>query len=132
MSRRPPDASIAAAVFLGGILGTLARAGVAEALPAGGAGGVGFPWATLLVNVAGAALLGWASHALTGHELRRHLIGTGVCGALTTFSTFQVELIQLARHDRVGLAAGYLAASLAAGLVGMHLVTALTRRVRIR
>jgi CrcB protein len=116
MSRRPPDASIAAAVFLGGILGTLARAGVAEALPAGGAGGVGFPWATLLVNLAGAALLGWAAVALTGHPVRRHLVGTGLCGALTTFSTFQLELYRMVDDGRLGRALLYAGASLAAGL----------------
>ncbi|HVA30766.1 MAG TPA: CrcB family protein, partial [Gaiellaceae bacterium] len=52
------------------------------------------------------------------------------CGALTTFSTFQIELIKLVRHDRLGVAAGYLCASIAAGLAGMYLATVLTRRVR--
>jgi CrcB protein len=113
MSRRPPDAPIAAAVFLGGILGTLARAGVAEALPAGGPD---VPWATLLVNLAGAALLGWAAVALTGHQLRRHLVATGLCGALTTFSTFQLELYRMVDDGRLGRALLYAGASLAAGL----------------
>jgi CrcB protein len=63
---------------------------------------------------------------------RRPLLGTGFCGALTTFSTFQIELITLARHGHAGLAVGYLAGSLAAGLVALYTATALTRRVRIR
>jgi CrcB protein len=113
MSRRPPDAPIAAAVFLGGVLGTLTRAGVAEALPVGGPA---FPWATLLVNLAGAALLGWAAVALTGHPVRRHLVGTGLCGALTTFSTFQLELYRMVDDGRVGRAVLYAAVSLIAGM----------------
>jgi CrcB protein len=113
MSRRPPDLHVAAVVFLGGVLGTLARAGVNEALPAGGPA---WPWATLAVNVFGAGLLGWSTVALTGHGLRRHLVGTGFCGALTTFSTFQLELYRIADDGRVGLALLYAAASIALGL----------------
>lgn len=64
--------------------GTLARAGVAEGLPS--------PWATLLVNVLGAALLGYVLVALPE---RRPLLGTGVCGGLTTFSTLQLEALEL-------------------------------------
>jgi CrcB protein len=43
------------------------------------------------------------------------LLGTGFCGALTTFSTFQVETIDLARHDRLGLASAYAVVSIAVG-----------------
>jgi CrcB protein len=82
-------------VFLGGILGALARAAVEEAIPHDS-----FPWATLLVNVVGAGLL----------------VGTGVCGALTTFSTFQLELLDLS----LGLAVVYGAASLAVGYAAVR------------
>jgi len=107
---------VAGAVFIGGVLGTLARAGLSEALPAGGVGGGGFPWATLLVNLAGAALLGWSTVALTGHRVRRQLVGTGFCGALTTFSTFQLELYRITDDGRVWLAVLYATVSLALGL----------------
>ncbi len=113
MRRRPPDLHLAAVVFVGGMLGTLARAGVDQALPSGGPA---WPWATLLVNLAGAALLGWASVALTGHSLRRQLVATGFCGALTTFSAFQLELYRMADDGRVGVALLYAAVSLGAGL----------------
>jgi CrcB protein len=105
---------VALAVFVGGAFGTLARAAVSELLPAGGPG---FPWATLLVNLAGAGLLGWSTVALTGHRLRRQLVGTGFCGALTTFSTFQLELYRLADGGRTGLAVLYAAASVGFGLL---------------
>jgi fluoride exporter len=60
----------------------------------------------------------------------RPLLGTGFCGALTTFSTLQIELIKLARHGHGGLAAAYLGVTLALGLVGVYVATAATRRVR--
>ena len=95
------------------MLGTLARAGVVEALPAGGPG---WPWATVLVNVAGAALLGWSTVALTGHRRRRQFVGTGFCGALTTFSTLQLELYRMVDDGRAGLALAYAVVSIGLGL----------------
>jgi len=63
-------------------------------------------------------------------DVRRPLLGTGFCGALTTFSTFQIELLQLARHHHPGLAALYLAGSIGSGLVAVYVATILVRRVR--
>jgi fluoride exporter len=59
---------------------------------------------------------------------RRPLLGTGFCGALTTFSTFQVELLDMLDADRVALAAAYAGASLAAGCLAVGLATNLERR----
>jgi len=119
------------AIFLGGGAGTLARAGLAT-LPAGAA--PGWPWVTFAVNVAGCLLLGYLTTRLQERLplslYRRPLLGTGFCGALTTFSTFQVELLEMVEHHRWATAAGYAAASIGAGLAGMLLATALTRRVR--
>lgn len=116
------------AIFLGGALGALVRAGLAEALPDPG---VGWPWATFVVNVAGAALLGYWFSTLPHTQYRRPLLTTGFCGALTTFSTVQVELVEMVEAGRVELACLYLAASLAAGLAGAQLATALARRTGI-
>jgi CrcB protein len=115
------------------VLGALARAGLIEALPWDGHG---WPWATFLVNIAGTLLLGYFAtrlqERLAPSTYPRPLLGTGLCGAFTTFSTFQVELIELARNGATGIAACYAAASLAAGLAGVYLATALTRRVPLR
>lgn len=89
-----------AAVYVGGAAGTLLRAAAAE--------GIASPWATLLVNLAGAALLGWVLVALPA---RRPLLGTGLCGGLTTFSTIQLEALGLP----LGEACAYLAATALGG-----------------
>lgn len=124
--------ALTVSVFVGGCLGTVARAGLARAFPPGH----GWPWGTLTANVVGTALLAWFATRLQDRlppsTYRRPLLGTGLCGALTTFSTFQIELIRLGRDGHEGLAAAYFVASLAAGLAAMFIVTRLVRRVRLR
>lgn len=91
------------AVFAGGCLGALARAGVNELLPV--------PWHTLLVNVVGAFLLG----VVVTRAPR--FLGTGFCGAFTTFSTMQVELLDLP----VAEAVAYASASIVLGYTAVVL-----------
>ena len=122
-----------AAVFAGGALGTLARAGLATlTAPVPGH----WPWATFVVNIVGAFILGFVTTRLLERlplsAYRRPLLGTGFCGGLTTFSTMQVETVKMLEHGHYGLAAAYTAASLAAGLAAVYLATALVRRVRTR
>lgn len=113
-------------VGLGGGLGAAARWGVSEALPTAD---LGFPWATLLVNVTGAFLLGWAAVMLiervTRAENLRPFLLVGMLGSYTTFSTLAVEGVLLIEGGRPGLAFGYMGATmvlgLAAGLVGISL-----------
>ena len=107
-----------AAVFAGGMLGALARVGLAQGFPhAAGA----WPWTTFAVNLAGACLLGWAIARLPPASYRRPFVGIGVCGALTTFSTFQLELLLMLDGDRWVLALAYAAASLVGGLAAVRL-----------
>jgi CrcB protein len=118
-----------AAVFAGGFAGALARAGLVEALPhAAGE----WPWATFVANVAGAFALGYFTTRLQERlplsAYRRPLLGTGLCGALTTFSTVQLELLRMLDAGRAGLAAGYALASVAAGFAAVAVATNLVRR----
>lgn len=120
------------AIVLGGFVGALARAELGQALPhATGA----WPWATLAVNVAGALVLGYVvtrlQERLAPTAYWRPLLGTGFCGALTTFSTIQIELLAMLDRDRVALALGYAACSLAAGFVGVTVATKLVRRASV-
>ena len=120
------------AIFAGGCMGALARAGLAEAAGDGSSGA--WPWPTFAVNVLGALLLGYFATRLQERlpptRYRRPLLGTGLCGALTTFSTVQIELLRMLDHDHFGLFLGYGAASVAAGFSAVALATSLTRRVR--
>jgi CrcB protein len=121
------------AIFAGGFLGAMARAGMSEWLPHDPAT---WPWATFAVNVVGAFLLGYFTTRLQERlplsSYRRPLLGTGFCGALTTFSTMQVELLVMLDEGRLELAAGYAAASIAAGFAAVLLATNLVRRARVR
>jgi fluoride exporter len=120
------------AIYAGGVIGALARVGLAEALPHGAEA---WPWATFIVNMVGAALLGWfvtrLGERLPPSTYRRPFLGTGICGALTTFSTLQLELFKLLEHGCVGLAVGYAAATLVGGFACVHLGTVATRRARV-
>ncbi|MGV0814197.1 fluoride efflux transporter CrcB [Mycolicibacterium boenickei] len=122
-----------AAVFVGGALGTLARAGLAV-LWVHDPGQ--WPWPTFIVNIVGAFLLGYFTTRLLERlpvsSYRRPLLGTGLCGGLTTFSTMQVETIAMLEHGHWALAAGYTGASIAAGLLAVAVATALVRRAAVR
>jgi CrcB protein len=121
-----------AAIFVGGFIGALARLGLIEALaPAPGE----WPWATFVANVVGSLALGYFTTRLQERlplsAYRRPFLGTGLCGALTTFSTMQLELLEMLDHGDGGLAAGYAAASLTAGFVAIAATTNLVRRARL-
>lgn len=71
---------------------------------------------TLAVNVLGAAVLGAVSGGARVPPEVLALVGTGFCGALTTFSTFGADVLRLAEARRILAAAGYAAATLVLGL----------------
>jgi CrcB protein len=121
-----------AAVFAGGAIGTVLRAALADAFPQPARD---WPWPTFAVNVVAALLLGYAvtrlQERLPISSYRRPLVGTGLCGGLSTFSTMQIELLKMLDAHAYGLAAGYAAASLAAGYAAVHLATGLVRRASV-
>jgi len=80
-------------VVIGGAIGALTRYLVIQYLPR--KGHHSFPWATFTVNVTGSLILG-ATAASTAIPASVALaVGTGFCGALTTFSTFGFEATEL-------------------------------------
>ena len=121
-----------AAVFAGGFLGTVARAALAQSIAERPGQ---WPWATFAVNIFGAALLGYfitrLQERLPPSLYRRAFLGTGVCGALTTFSTMVLELARMIEAAHVALALAYAGASLAGGLAAVFLATKLVRRAGI-
>ncbi|RKS80421.1 CrcB protein [Motilibacter peucedani] len=82
-----------------------------------------FPWGTLVVNVVGSFVLGVVvSAGSRGHEATVvALLGTGFCGALTTYSTFSWETLRLVERGEGGVAALNVVASVVAGLVAAAL-----------
>lgn len=116
------------AVGGGGALGTLARYGTERVLSTASHG---FPWGTFTVNVAGALVLGAVLTLVLERwpptRYVRPFAAIGFCGGFTTFSTFVVEADRRAWAGHVGLAAGYVVASLAAGLVAVTAGVALAR-----
>jgi CrcB protein len=118
------------AVALGAIAGGYLRVGLG-ALPYTGSA-ASWPWVTFSVNVAGTLVLAFIAAYLLSDDPRaplvRPLVGTGFCGALTTFSTLQLEVFRMLRAGHVPLAIGYLAASLAAGAAAFVVGSALARR----
>jgi CrcB protein len=98
--------------LLGG-LGAVARFGLDGAVSA--RAGTGFPYGTLAVNLSGAFVLGALAGAAVGAQVNR-LVGTGLIGAFTTFSTWALESQRLAEDGRLRRGAANLVISLLLGL----------------
>ncbi|MGS2588622.1 fluoride efflux transporter CrcB [Streptomyces hebeiensis] len=78
-----------------------------------------FPWGTFVVNVTGCLILGLLTGAVTAGAASssvRLLVGTGLCGALTTYSTFSYETLRLAEDGAAFYAVANAVGSVVAGL----------------
>mgnify|MGYP001115958525 CR=1 FL=1 len=128
----PRAASVLAAIAIGGIVGAEARYGLGLAWPHPAAG---VPWSTLVINTAGCLLIGilmvLITERFTPHPLLRPLLGVGVLGGYTTFSTFTVDIVTVAVHGQPLLALEYLVVTPVAALVAVWLGVSLTRRFAV-
>jgi fluoride exporter len=127
-----PQVIIVTSLAFGGSIGAVARYAISLALPTETGR---FPWGTFVINITGSFILGFLLIVLIEQfpmgRLARPVIGTGVIGAYTTFSTFMVESVLLVRAGDPAIAAIYLVASLVLGLVAVF-VGMLGARVVLR
>ncbi len=110
------------AIGLGGAAGAVARAAVGLWLNPRDTGAGAIPWGTLAVNVIGSLALGVLLGLLLSERMTsptaKALLATGFCGAFTTFSTFSVETVTLARSGHALAAATYVALTMGVCLLG--------------
>ncbi|MEV3981053.1 fluoride efflux transporter CrcB [Nonomuraea sp. NPDC049758] len=121
---------LALVVFVGGLIGAPARylvdAGVTRAA------GKAMPWGTLAVNVIGSAVLGVLMGVASRGALPPavlSLVGTGFCGALTTFSTFSADTWKMLAAGSTGRALANIAMNLVLGLAVVSLGYLLGRAI---
>jgi CrcB protein len=122
-------------VALGGALGSVARYWCASVFER--RLGEGFPWGTIVVNVAGSFLIGLLFSLATraGEPLlppsARAFALVGVLGGFTTFSAFSLQTLNLLRGGQVGLALANVTLSVALCLLAVwfgHLLAGVTQR----
>ena len=115
------------AISAGGVLGALARDGVATAWPHATSG---FAWSTFVINVTGCLLIGVlmviVTDVLPHRRLVRPFLGVGVLGGYTTFSTYIVDIHKAASAGAPWVALGYLASTLIAAVLAVWAGTAVT------
>ena len=121
-------------VGCGGVVGAISRYLIQLALPSDPGR---FPTGTFIINLSGSALLGFLlvvlNERFADRRLARPLLGTGLIGAYTTFSTFTVEAVLLARAGQVPTPVAYVGLSvvlgLGAGVLGMSIGRLSARRL---
>lgn len=119
-------------VMLGGAIGSAARYGVGRAGVA--LLGPAFPWGTLAVNIIGGFLMGLLGASLLrfgpNAEQARLLLGVGVLGGFTTFSSFSLETFAMIERGEALTALAYVLASIVGAIgavaIGIHLARAVT------
>ncbi|MED1533334.1 fluoride efflux transporter CrcB [Bacillus altitudinis] len=102
------------AVFIGGLIGTLCRYELSQTVIS-----QTFPYATMIENISGSLLLGFATGYFLFQKVKKYLaalIGTGFCGGFTTMSTFSKETVLLLQAGQFNLSMMYILLSVIAGV----------------
>jgi CrcB protein len=122
------DPAVLAAIAAGGVLGAEVRYGLSVLMPHEPGQ---WPMATWLINISGCFLIGILMVVITEltspHRLLRPLLGVGVLGGYTTFSTAMVDVQQMALAGRGGAALGYMLATVTAAVAAAFTGVTLTR-----
>ncbi len=126
--RPPGEAAVVAVIAGGGVLGSLARYAAGLWWPTGTGR---FPWTTLGVNAVGCALIGvllvLVTDVFSVHRLVRPLLGTGVLGGFTTFSTYAVDSQRLITTGHAGLGLANIGLTMAVAIAAVTVATKCTR-----
>ena len=113
-----PRSAALVAIAVGGAIGALVRAGLAEGLPS-----EQWPLGTLVVNIAGTVLLAVVAAIIAWRPALPHwfhpLAAVGFCGSLTTFSGIQLEALGMLRRGMSASAVLYVAATVVLGLIAV-------------
>ncbi len=123
----PSPLAATAYVALGGGAGAVLRYQVGRGITLwlGPNAVTAIPWATLAVNVIGSLAMGLLAGALARHgqggEHWRLLLGVGLLGGFTTFSSFSLEMMLLVERGQPALAATYAGVSVLGGLIALYL-----------
>jgi len=125
-----PSFSHIAIVLVGGIVGTMARDAVVVSFPAPPAS---LPWATIIINISGALLLGILGGLLFEHRPElvgwRLFLGTGLLGGWTTYSAIVADALMLGHHHALGWAVGLLFIALVVPVLAAALGLIVGRRL---
>jgi CrcB protein len=128
--RRDAPGTVLTAVAAGGVLGSLARAGLTSAFPSNPGG---FGWLTFGINVTGCLLIGvlmvMVEEIWTSHRLLRPFLGAGVLGGFTTFSAYVHDANRAIGAGAARTALVYLAGTLIAALAAAWAGATVTRQV---
>ncbi len=126
MAGEPSPLFASMTVAAGGAVGSVLRYQIGRAVSSLAGPTNAFPWGTLAVNIIGSlamgVLVGWLARPglnPQSAEPLRLLVGVGLLGGFTPFSAFSSELVTMLHRGQAGLAAGYAAASLIAGMAAV-------------
>ena len=109
---RPHEWDLLAVIAAGAVIGAEARYGISTWITHPVAA---MPWSTVVINAARSLIIGLLMAYIDGRgacRLLRPFVGVGILGGFTTFSTFAVDVDSLIHAHRVGVAVGYLAATI--------------------